>query len=55
MHKEKIIMFLRINFALGNVLVKFMDFFFKYTITPVRKPPENGLCLQIYPIYLQNP
>ena len=28
--------------------------FFKYTIPPVRKSPENGLCLEIYPIYLEN-
>ena len=28
--------------------------FFKYTIAPVRKTPENGLCLEIYPIYLKN-
>ena len=56
MRKEQIIMFLRINFALSNVLVMFMDFFQIYNIfwPPVRKPPENGLCMEIYPIYLKN-
>ena len=29
-------------------------FFFKYRIPPVRKPPENWLCLEIYPIYLEH-
>ena len=42
------------NFALGNVLHRFMDYFQIYN-TPVRKRPENGLCLEIYPIYLENP
>ena len=52
-YKESITSFLRINFALGNVLVRFM-IFFKYAIPPVRNPPENGFCFEIYPIYLEN-
>ena len=51
MHKEQITRFLRINFALP---CQVHGFFFKYTIATVIKPPENGLGLEIYPIYLED-
>ena len=38
MHKEQITMFLKINFALGNVLARFMDFFQIYN-----NPGQNTL------------
>ena len=38
MHKEQITSFLRINFSLNNVFVKFMDFFQIYN-TPGQKTP----------------
>ena len=37
-----------------NVRLSGSWIFFKYAISPVRKPPENGFCLEIYPIYLEN-
>ena len=36
------------------LLVNFKDFF-EHVITPVKKTPENGLYLEIYPVYLANP
>ena len=33
------------------LLVKFRDIF-EHLIAPVIKAPENGLCLEIYPVYL---
>ena len=38
-------------FAVYMLLVNFTDFF-EHEIIPIRKPPENGLCLKIYLVYL---
>ena len=39
-------------FVVYVLLVDFRDVF-EYVMAPVRKPPENGLCLEIYPVYLE--
>ena len=38
-------------FAVYMLLVNFRDFF-EHVIAPVRKLPENVLCLEIYLVYL---
>ena len=40
-------------FAVYVLLVNFRDVF-EHVIVPVRKLPENGLGLDIYPIYLED-
>ena len=51
MHERQFNRILKNISAVFTLHVNFWDFF-EHVITPVRKPPENGLCLEIYPVYL---
>ena len=51
MHKRKFARFITNILAVYILLVNFSDFF-EHVIAPVIKPPENGLSLEIYPVYL---
>ena len=51
MHERQFIKVISNIFAVYMPLVSF-KVFFEHVITPVRKPPENALYLEIYLVYL---
>ena len=51
MHKEQFTWVISNIFAVYMLLVNFR-YFFEHVITSIRKPPENGLCLEMFLVYL---